>query len=85
MPNQLKTYTSKEVFIVAELSANHNGDKAIIETIKAAKAAGANAINSRPTLRFNDHKSNQSDFLINHDTVWDGKYFMICIKRQQLH
>ena len=76
MPNQLKTYTSKEVFIVAELSANHNGDKAIaIETIKAAKAAGANAIKLQTyTADSMTIKSNQSDFLINHDTVWDGKY-----------
>ena len=65
MPNQLKTYTSKEVFIVAELSANHNGDKAIaIETIKAAKAAGANAIKLQTyTADSMTIKSNQSDFL----------------------
>ena len=33
------------VFIVAEMSANHNGSKKkAIETIKAAKRAGADAI-----------------------------------------
>ena len=33
------------VFIIAELSANHNQNKQIaIDTIKAAKLAGANAI-----------------------------------------
>ena len=32
-------------FIVAEMSANHNGNKQVaIETIKAAKRAGADAI-----------------------------------------
>ncbi|MEX2483675.1 MAG: N-acetylneuraminate synthase family protein, partial [Brumimicrobium sp.] len=32
-------------FIIAELSANHNGDKQIaIDTIRAAKKAGADAI-----------------------------------------
>ena len=33
------------VFIIAELSANHNGSiETAIETIRAAKRAGANAI-----------------------------------------
>ena len=35
-------------FIVAEMSANHNGNKQVaIETIKAAKRAGADALNYR--------------------------------------
>ena len=35
----------KKVFIIAELSANHNGSLDIaIETIRAAKRAGADAI-----------------------------------------
>jgi pseudaminic acid synthase len=34
-----------KVFIIAELSANHNGDLEIaIETVRAAKRAGADAI-----------------------------------------
>jgi len=34
-----------KTFIIAELSANHNGDKQIaIETIRAAKKAGADAV-----------------------------------------
>ena len=35
-------YNEKECFIIAELSANHNGSlETAIETIKAAKRAGA--------------------------------------------
>lgn len=64
----------KGVFIIAELSANHNGDINIaIETIKAAKRAGANCIKlqtyTADTLTIN---SNKKDFIIN-DTIWDGQ------------
>jgi pseudaminic acid synthase len=39
------------VFIIAELSANHNGSlETALETIRAAKRAGADCINYRPTL-----------------------------------
>ena len=38
-------FDSNGVFIIAELSANHNGSlDTAIETIKAAKRTGANAI-----------------------------------------
>ena len=65
------------VFIIAELSANHNGDKDIaIETIKAAKRAGANAIKlqtyTADTLTINSKKD---DFIIKSDSIWDGKTF----------
>lgn len=65
-----------EVFIIAELSANHNGslDNAIA-TIRAAKRAGANAIKlqtyTADTLTL-DAKTD--DFLIKQGTIWDGKY-----------
>ena len=37
--------SSSEVFIIAELSANHNGSlETALSTIKSAKEAGANAI-----------------------------------------
>ena len=40
------------VFIIAELSANHNGSIATaIETVKAAKRAGANCIKHRHLLQ----------------------------------
>ena len=65
------------VMIVAELSANHNGSlKVAIETIKAAKRAGANAIKlqtyTADTLTIN---SNNKDFIIKSDSIWDGKTF----------
>jgi pseudaminic acid synthase len=65
------------VFIIAELSANHNGDKNVaIETIRAAKRTGANAIKlqtyTADTLTIN---SNKKDFIINNQSIWDGKTF----------
>lgn len=64
------------VFIIAELSANHNGSIDIaLETIKAAKRAGANAIKlqtyTADTITI-DFKG--KDFLHNSGTIWDGKY-----------
>jgi pseudaminic acid synthase len=62
-------------FIVAELSANHNGSlKTAIETIKAAKRAGADAIKLQtftPDTITIDSKT--KDFLIS-GTIWDGQY-----------
>ena len=62
------------VFIIAELSANHNGSlETAIETVKAAKRAGANAIKLQTytpdTITLN---SNKPDFVIK-DTIWNGK------------
>lgn len=64
------------VFIIAELSANHNGSKeTAIETIKAAKRAGADAIKlqtyTADTITIN---STKDDFKISQGTIWDGKY-----------
>ena len=43
--NQFFNILEERVFIVAELSANHNGSlKNALDTIKAAKRAGADAI-----------------------------------------
>jgi len=66
----------KNVFIIAELSANHNGDIAIaIETIKAARRAGADAIKlqtyTADTLTIN---VKNDYFLIDHGTAWDKLY-----------
>ena len=63
------------VYIIAEMSANHNGSLATaLETIKAAKDAGANAIKLQ-TYRADtitlDSKS--KDFMIDGGTLWDGK------------
>ncbi|MDB9954236.1 pseudaminic acid synthase [Flavobacteriaceae bacterium] len=63
-------------FIIAELSANHGKDINIaIETIRAAKKTGADAIKLQtftPDTITLDAKNEA--FLINHGTQWDGKY-----------
>ena len=63
-------------FIIAELSANHGGKIEIaIDTIKAAKEAGADAIKLQtftPDTITIDSK--RPEFLIKHGTIWDGKY-----------
>ncbi len=64
------------VLIVAELSANHNGNFDIAkETIKAAKRSGADAIKLQTykpdTITI---KSKNDDFKINSESIWDGKY-----------
>ena len=65
-----------KVFIIAELSANHNGSlDTAIETIRAAKRAGADAIKlqtyTADTITI-DAKSD--DFKLSQGTIWDGKY-----------
>jgi pseudaminic acid synthase len=64
------------LFIIAELSANHNGSiTTAIETIRAAKRAGADAIKlqtyTADTITI-DVKT--EEFKIKHGTIWDGKY-----------
>ena len=61
-------------FIIAELSANHNGSlETAIETIKAAKRAGADAIKLQTyTADTMTIDSNKEDFIIN-GTIWEGK------------
>ncbi|MBQ3673049.1 MAG: pseudaminic acid synthase [Paludibacteraceae bacterium] len=63
--------------IVAEMSANHGGDKSVaIETIKAAKRAGADAIKlqtyTADTITLDCDKP---DFVINENSIWDGRKF----------
>jgi len=65
----------QSVFIIAELSANHNGSKQIaMDSIKAAKRAGADAIKLQTytpdTITINSQKK---DFQINNNTIWDGQ------------
>ncbi len=65
----------KETFIIAELSANHNGSLSIAkDTIKAAKRAGANAIKlqtyTADTLTLNVKKK---DFIIQGKSIWSGQ------------
>ncbi|NQV77218.1 MAG: pseudaminic acid synthase [Lutibacter sp.] len=76
---KIKNYiinTNSSVFIIAELSANHNGSiETAIETIKAAKRAGADCIKlqtyTADTLTID---SNKDDFIIN-GTIWEGKNY----------
>ena len=67
-------------FIIAELSANHNGDLDVaIETVRAAKRAGADCIKlqtyTAETLTIDSQKE---DFVIASSSIWDGKnYFQL--------
>ncbi len=69
--------TRDGVLIIAELSANHNGSlKTAIETVRAAKRAGANAIKlqtyTADTLTIDCKKE---DFIINSGSIWDGNTY----------
>lgn len=62
-------------YIIAELSANHNGSlQTALDTIKVAKEIGANAIKLQTyradTITLN---SKNKDFMIDGGTLWDGK------------
>lgn len=63
------------IYMIAELSANHNGNlQNALDTIKAAKDIGANAIKlqtyTADTLTLN---SDKEDFIIKGGTLWDNK------------
>ena len=62
------------VFIIAELSANHNGSlENALATIKAAKRSGADCIKLQTyTADTITLDSDQEDFLIK-GTIWDGR------------
>lgn len=62
-------------FIIAELSANHNGSiETAIETIRAAKRAGADAIKFQTyTSETMTLESDKDDFIIK-GTIWEGKH-----------
>jgi pseudaminic acid synthase len=71
------TNDRQSVFIIAELSANHNGSlQTAIDTIKAAKKAGADSIKLQTyTADTMTLVSDKDDFIIK-GTIWD---------RQNLH
>ena len=63
----------KSVFIIAELSANHNGSLEVaLETIRAAKRAGADCMKLQTyTSDTMTIDCNKDDFIIK-GTVWEG-------------
>ena len=63
-------------YIIAELSANHNGKlQNALDAIKAAKEIGADAIKLQTyTADTMTLDCKNDDFLITQDTLWDGKY-----------
>lgn len=68
-------FIKEQVFIIAELSANHNGDiQVALDTIKAAKDSGADAIKLQTytpdTMTLNVKRN---EFML-HDTIWKGQY-----------
>lgn len=66
-----------KTFIIAELSANHNGSLEIaVETIKAAAKAGADAVKLQTyradTITLN---SESDEFIIKGGSLWDGLFY----------
>ncbi len=66
----------KKVFIIAELSGNHNGSlETAIKTIRAAKRTGADAIKLQTyTADTITLATKADDFLLKQGTIWDGQY-----------
>lgn len=79
----MKFLKKNKVFIIAELSANHNGSLDVaLETIRAAKRAGADAIKlqtyTADTLTID---CNKKDFIISNGSIWDGMNFYQLYKK----
>ena len=72
-----------KVFIIAELSANHNGSiKTAIETVRAAKRSGADCIKLQTytpdTLTID---CNKEDFVIPSGSIWGRTKFLSIIQK----
>ena len=66
---------NQPVYVIAEMSANHNQDfNRAVEIVKAAKEAGADAIKLQ-TYSADAHTidSRKTEFTISGGTAWDGK------------
>ena len=66
---------NQKPYIIAEMSANHNGDiESAFSIIRMAKECGADAVKLQTytpdTITLD---SDNEDFTIKQDTVWDGK------------
>ena len=77
------TQIKSKVFIIAELSANHNGSiETALETVRAAKRAGADAIKLQTyTAETMTIDCKNDFFMIKQDTAWDGEYLYDLYKR----
>jgi len=71
-----KIDSQSPVFIIAELSANHNGSlENALKSVHAAKEAGADAIKLQTYTADTITLDVKSEiFKINHGTAWDGQY-----------
>lgn len=68
-------HDNSKCFIIAELSANHQGNIEIAkETIRAAKRSGADAIKLQTYTPDTITLDSQSDDFKIKGTIWDGKY-----------
>ena len=78
-----QSFFSDSIFIIAELSANHNGSlETAIETIRAAKRAGADAIKLQTyTADTITIDSKNQDFIINNGSIWDGQNYYSLYKQ----
>jgi len=82
--NSIKNISQNRVFVIAELSANHGHDINIaIETIKAAKRTGADAIKlqtyTADTLTIDCNNKYFTKVL--DGTIWEGHTLYDCTKK----
>lgn len=65
--------TNNKVFIIAELSANHGGNiDTAIETVRAAKRAGADAVKLQTYTADTITLDSEFDDFVVKGTIWDG-------------
>ena len=72
--NEKEIGAGSEVFIIAELSANHNGNlETALQTIQAAKRAGADCIKLQTYTADTITIDSQKDDFVIKGTIWEGK------------